>query len=221
MKPDQKPVANPRVVLREEFDDWAVIFDPDTGRGFGLNPIAVHLWKILDGDHSLNDLIASLRRAVPDLDDKAGTDIASFLEELADNGLVETTEVIAHVGRELSKREPYVSECVGNRASTTHQDRACALVYEPPQLAPFGHKTYAHGNCTPGSHDLGGACKTGNAAGCGSGGSVGYACSNGTAAGFPPTCNVGNLRSPYGFGCGCATGGADFIPDCSTGTGPM
>jgi hypothetical protein len=26
------------VLLREEFDDWAVLYDPDTGYGFGLNP---------------------------------------------------------------------------------------------------------------------------------------------------------------------------------------
>ena len=34
-----KPVANSLVVLREEFDDWAVLFDPDTGSGFGINPM--------------------------------------------------------------------------------------------------------------------------------------------------------------------------------------
>ena len=31
-----KPVANPLIVLREEFDDWAILFDPDTGNAFGL-----------------------------------------------------------------------------------------------------------------------------------------------------------------------------------------
>lgn len=31
------------LVLREEFDDWAVIFDPDRGNTYALNPIGVIL----------------------------------------------------------------------------------------------------------------------------------------------------------------------------------
>ncbi len=33
------PVANPSVVLREEFDNRAILFDPDTGDAFGINPV--------------------------------------------------------------------------------------------------------------------------------------------------------------------------------------
>jgi hypothetical protein len=32
-------------------------FDPDTGRGFGLNPTGVYLWKILDGEHTIDGLV--------------------------------------------------------------------------------------------------------------------------------------------------------------------
>ena len=44
MTKDDKPIANPYVSLREEFDDWAVLFNPDTGRGYGLSPTGVYLW---------------------------------------------------------------------------------------------------------------------------------------------------------------------------------
>ena len=30
-----KPIANPLIVLREEFDDRAILFDPDTGKRHG------------------------------------------------------------------------------------------------------------------------------------------------------------------------------------------
>jgi hypothetical protein len=33
-----KPLANPFVVLREEFDSWAILFDLDRGHGLGLSP---------------------------------------------------------------------------------------------------------------------------------------------------------------------------------------
>jgi len=56
MPGNEKPVANPLVVLREEFDDWAVLFDPDSGNAFGLNPLGVFIWKLLDGHRTIEDI---------------------------------------------------------------------------------------------------------------------------------------------------------------------
>ena len=49
LKNDDKPIANPVVMLREEFDDWAVLFNVDTCHGSGLNPTGVFVWKLLTG----------------------------------------------------------------------------------------------------------------------------------------------------------------------------
>ena len=48
-----KPVPNPMVVSREEFDDWAILFDPETGKAFGVNPIGTEIWNKLDGKRDL------------------------------------------------------------------------------------------------------------------------------------------------------------------------
>ena len=40
----RNPVANPLIVLREEFDDWAVLFNPDTGAAAGINSMGVAIW---------------------------------------------------------------------------------------------------------------------------------------------------------------------------------
>jgi hypothetical protein len=56
MKNGEKPIANPFVLLREEFDDWAILFDLNSGHGFGLSPIGVYVWKFLDGEHSVDAL---------------------------------------------------------------------------------------------------------------------------------------------------------------------
>ncbi len=37
MAHDPLPVANPSIVFREEFDDWALLFDPDTSESYGIN----------------------------------------------------------------------------------------------------------------------------------------------------------------------------------------
>jgi SynChlorMet cassette protein ScmD len=81
------PIANPLIVLREEFDDWAILFDPDTGDAFGLNPIGVHIWKRLDGNHSVNDILKDLLKGFEDVPDEAESDLQEFVEDLVQRGL--------------------------------------------------------------------------------------------------------------------------------------
>jgi SynChlorMet cassette protein ScmD len=85
---EQKPIINPLIVLREEFDDWAILFDPDTGEGFGLNPVSVFVWKQLDGRHTVGDIIAGLRDACDVLPAKAEEHVQAFITALMEKGLV-------------------------------------------------------------------------------------------------------------------------------------
>lgn len=83
-----KPVANPLVVLREEFDDWAVLFDPDTGNAFGLNPVGVFIWKRLDGKHTANTILEELRQNCEDMPGEAEAHLKDFIQNLVEQGLV-------------------------------------------------------------------------------------------------------------------------------------
>jgi SynChlorMet cassette protein ScmD len=58
---DNNPIANSLLVPREEFADWAVLFDPDTGESFGFNPVCVFIFKRLDGKHTLDNIMNELR----------------------------------------------------------------------------------------------------------------------------------------------------------------
>lgn len=80
-------VANPSIVLREEFDDWAILFDPDTGNAFGLDPVGVFIWKLLDGKHSPEDIEKELRKAAEGVPEEAGEHLNEFILELMQNGL--------------------------------------------------------------------------------------------------------------------------------------
>ena len=84
----EKPIANPMIVLREEFDDWAILFDPDSGDAFGLNPIGVHIWKRLDGNHSASDILQDLQEAHEEVPTEAEGDLQEFIEDLVQQGLV-------------------------------------------------------------------------------------------------------------------------------------
>ncbi len=87
MQDQAKPVANPLMVLREEFDDWAVLFDPDTGKSFGMNPVSVFVWKQLDGGHTVKDILEKLQAECPDAPEDAETHVRAFIDDLLDRGL--------------------------------------------------------------------------------------------------------------------------------------
>ena len=87
MSQGRNPIANPLIVLREEFDDWAILFDPDTGDAFGLNPIGVSIWKRLDGSHSVEDILKDVQEGYEDVPDEAASDLQQFIEDLVQRGL--------------------------------------------------------------------------------------------------------------------------------------
>ena len=87
MSQANNPIANPLIVLREEFDDWAILFDPDTGDAFGLNPIGVYIWKRLDGNHSAEDILQDLREGYEDVPEEVEGDLQEFIDHLVQRGL--------------------------------------------------------------------------------------------------------------------------------------
>jgi SynChlorMet cassette protein ScmD len=86
MNQTEKPIANPIVVLREEFDDWAVLFNPDTAYAVGTNPIGVAIWKLMDGRRSIEEIVAIIKNSFDDTPDTACKEIHAFVDKLAENG---------------------------------------------------------------------------------------------------------------------------------------
>jgi len=82
-----KPTANPLVVLREEFDDWAVLFDPDTGNAVGLNPVGVFIWKLLDGSRTVEDILKKLRESCEKVPEEVEDHLQDFIQSLVERGL--------------------------------------------------------------------------------------------------------------------------------------
>jgi len=86
MNQTDRPIANPIVVLREEFDDWAVLFNPDTTYAEGTNPVGVAVWKLMDGKRSIADIMSKIKNSFEDTPDEVGNEIAAFVNTLAENG---------------------------------------------------------------------------------------------------------------------------------------
>lgn len=82
-----KPVANPLIVLREEFDDWAVLFDPDSGDAFGLNPVGVFIWKRLNGHNTIQQILTDMRENCEAVPEAAEDHLKDFIQDLVQRGL--------------------------------------------------------------------------------------------------------------------------------------
>lgn len=85
---EDRPFANPVVVLREESDDWAILYNPDTADAVGLNPVGVAVWRLLDGDNSVAAIGAQLHDQFADTPPDVCGDLCRFVDALADLGFV-------------------------------------------------------------------------------------------------------------------------------------
>ena len=87
MERDQtRPIANTEIVFREEFDDWALLFDPDTGDAFGVNPVSAFIWKRLDGEHTNERIVQELRDVCDDVPEGASEHVKEFVDSLVERG---------------------------------------------------------------------------------------------------------------------------------------
>jgi SynChlorMet cassette protein ScmD len=197
MKNDKKPTANPLVVLREEFDDWAILFDPDTGTGFGLNPSGVYVWKNLDGEKSIDEMLKALHRDAQDVPEGAGAQISEFVEDLVKHGLAGYELEQIHERKEhLSPCRTHVPEKPGDAMKFTYETpKLINLIGDQPAQGAYcktGHT--ADPGCVGGGTNY--CCSPGSSAssgGCGQGACASLCTANGAA---PGTC------APFGSGLG-------------------
>ena len=82
------PIAQSVVVLREEFDEWAVLYNPDTSDAVGINPVGVAIWKLLDGRHTLTEIASEVQARFEEVPEAAVEDLAAFIHSLEERGFV-------------------------------------------------------------------------------------------------------------------------------------
>jgi SynChlorMet cassette protein ScmD len=199
MNNNEKPIANPFVLLREEFDDWAVLFDPDTSHGFGLNPTGVCLWKLMDGEHTVDAILEKLRAHGDNISANASDDITAFVYALVTEGLAALDS--SEWGLEQRSRH-----------APARPSEVQPFTYEPPRLINLNSDQEAYGaTCSNGSHANPCCASTGSLAtsACYTGGSRSPAadCCAGTC-GTPPACCGGGCPAHLA----CCNSGCDA--DC-------
>ena len=79
--------VNPSIVFREDFDDIAILYDPDSGKAFSLNRTGVLVWKSLDGKRSVSEVVASIISQCNDTPHNIERDAIEFIDHLIQSGL--------------------------------------------------------------------------------------------------------------------------------------
>lgn len=80
------PKKNPNIVIREEFDDWALLFNPESGKVYGINPTTVMIWQQIDGKSSIKEISGRIRDAFDKTPDNVDEDVNTIIENLAEIG---------------------------------------------------------------------------------------------------------------------------------------
>ena len=79
---------NPVVVLREEFDEWAVLYNPDTAAAVGINPIGVAIWKAVDGRRTGAQVIEAVLEGYEEIPGTATDEVTQFITQLTADGFI-------------------------------------------------------------------------------------------------------------------------------------
>lgn len=83
----KKISVNPSIVFRDEFDDLAILFDPDSGKAFSINRTGALIWKSLDGKRSISDIVNCVNRECKDTANDVALETQEFIDHLVRNGL--------------------------------------------------------------------------------------------------------------------------------------
>lgn len=75
-------------VLWRELDGEAILLDPQQGCSYNLNVVGTFIWKLLDGSHSIDDLVQAISAAYEVEESQARSDLESLLHDLRQNNLV-------------------------------------------------------------------------------------------------------------------------------------
>lgn len=76
------------IVLREELDDWALLFNPESGKVAGINAVGVALWKMLKEHHTSPEIVIALKECFTEIPPNVENDVIEYLSTLSDRGFI-------------------------------------------------------------------------------------------------------------------------------------
>ncbi len=72
----------------EEMDSEALIYNPSAASTLHLNESSAVIWKLLDGERTVDDIIDMLKEAFPEQADQIENDVKDVITNMVDNKVV-------------------------------------------------------------------------------------------------------------------------------------
>jgi PqqD family protein of HPr-rel-A system len=79
-------------VVETEVDDSVALFQPESGQVFVLNVTAADVWRLSDGELTLDEVVAALAVAYGKAPEAIRADVAATVDRLRDDGLLAPAE---------------------------------------------------------------------------------------------------------------------------------
>ena len=82
-------MKNPDVVVREEDEDGALIYNPDTDQIRVLNPTGFFIYQLCDGSNDLNGIILAVKNTFKDVpDDQVSSQVGEYIDDMLNSGFI-------------------------------------------------------------------------------------------------------------------------------------
>jgi len=86
-------MINPDVVLREEDEDGALIYNPDTDQIKVINPTGLFIWQQCDGSKDLTGIVSAMRESYDEVpEDEVSEQVEKFIDDMVNTGFIGTVE---------------------------------------------------------------------------------------------------------------------------------
>lgn len=80
---------NPNIIFRDEFDGHGVIFNPEDGQTFGLNPTAAMIYRLIGDGKTQDEILKALNEKLEEVPENAARELAEFIQDLQEKGYLE------------------------------------------------------------------------------------------------------------------------------------
>ena len=84
----EKPARNRSLAFREIPDEGGLVVDPRHSRVEVLNPVGSRVYALLDGEHSIEEIVASIVEEFEVEESVARADIEAFLADLRERDML-------------------------------------------------------------------------------------------------------------------------------------
>ena len=86
-------LRNPDVVIHEEDPDGALVFNPDTDQIKVVNQTGFFIWRLCDGSHDMESIIARVRETFDEVpEDQVSGQVQDFINDMVGSGFIGIVE---------------------------------------------------------------------------------------------------------------------------------